>query len=267
MRFIYAHFLILLLTLVAVKSDDVAEEQTKRANTIRSILCEGDEDVRTADWYKCIQCCQSMQPFYTKYDPNALARALVKIDPNASLTGKVDKAEEITGKSDDGYGVNFDEQARDLLCNNPTEYSKVYKNLVLDLKGSLKPDTETEIGLKDFEDKKDRCFSDCREDSKLRTNCDPFVPSYLGPPRPAELTYYNAYIKYGSNSATVAALGPRCDELPITDPDNCIHKPRGYTPLFSNLADFIERSALAKAKQQRDEQEKMVRAGTQGSSP
>lgn len=230
MMFIYSLFLILLLTLVAVKSDEVSDEQSRVVKLITEVMC--DDYNRDSNWYSCIQCCQAMQPAEYKYDPNALARKLLH-------TGVSDDGQVIAAESNDGLGVDFNEKARLLACSFSTEYAIVLKNLEVDLQGPVKNTYADAAGLAEFNSEKISCFTGCEKDPAPKTDCIPFVPSNSAPSGTKALQYYYAYGHHGSNSATVAALDPPCDKLPITDPANCRDKSPPRYIVFAQLADLI----------------------------
>ncbi|KAF9902268.1 hypothetical protein EC991_005088 [Linnemannia zychae] len=221
MKFTYAQLLPLFVILVAVKADDVSDEQNKRVAMIADqVICKEDVD-RTPDWYSCVGCCQGMHEFESRYEPVALARELLH-------TGDAEPGESEPEKTDGGYGVAFNEKARQLICNNPGELGTAYKNVMLDVKGDLKPSVATVEGMADFDSKKLSCFLSCAEDPKPKLHCDPFVPNNSAPGPNEALVYYSLYQRYGSNQAIADALRPACGSLPVTDPDNCRPKFKKY---------------------------------------
>ncbi|KAF8934199.1 hypothetical protein BGZ47_010460 [Haplosporangium gracile] len=209
MKLIYSPILVLAAALVAVKADlDEQELVTK----IHKIVCEETE--HPPEWYSCISCCQGMEPYYSRYDPSALTRDL--LDPNAP-------------KSPDQVGIPFSPETQKILCGGKmVEYATVLKNIILDVKGSLKPETSTVVGMEGFYRNKADCFFECDNNPLPKTDCQPFTPNNAAPGYPAALNYYGLYKKYGSSEAVSKALEPPCDKLPITDPGNCRKKYTKY---------------------------------------
>ncbi|KAG0014814.1 hypothetical protein BGZ80_010209 [Entomortierella chlamydospora] len=201
MKLIYSPILVLAAALVAVKAD--LDEQ-KMATKIHKIVCEKTDP--SPEWYSCISCCQGMEPYYSRYNPSALTRDL--LDPNAP-------------KSPNQVGIPFSLETKNILCNNMVEYATVLKNIILDVKGPLKPETSTAAGMEEFYQNKTDCFVQCDINPLPKTDCQPFTPNNAAPGYPAALNYYGLYKKYGSSGAVAKALEPPCDKLPITDPANC----------------------------------------------
>ncbi|KAF9560157.1 hypothetical protein EC968_006333 [Mortierella alpina] len=211
MKLFYSPILVLAAALVAVKAEKNEEE--KMADEIWDILCKQEVVHPAADtaWYSCITCCQDMEPYYTRYSPSALTRDLVYP----------------TKKNANDVGLPFGPEINKALCANPTEYGTIFKNVVVDVKGSLKPEFSTADKMKVFYDKKLECFKACEEEPP-RSNCPGFTPDLSAPGPPDALTYYSLYKKYGSSTAVADALKVPCDQLPVTDQGNCRKKYTKY---------------------------------------
>ncbi|KAF9929095.1 hypothetical protein FBU30_001881 [Linnemannia zychae] len=205
MKLIYSPILVLAAALVAVKAD---LDDQKVISDIYKIICEETE--HPPEWYSCISCCQGMEPFYARFNPSALTRDL--LDPNAM-------------KRPRQIGIPFSPETQKILCGNMVEYATVLRNIIIDVKGQLKPETSTAAGMTEFYKTKANCFYECDKDPLPKTDCQPFTPNFLKAPginaNPSPLNYYSLYKKYGSSAAVAKALEPPCHTLPITDPDNC----------------------------------------------
>ena len=206
MKFIYSPILVLAAALVAVKAD----REKEMVDKIYNIVCKDPEIEHPPEWYKCISCCQAMEPFYSRFIPTALTRALLV--PNAQV-------------SPDRPGIPFSWTAQKIMCGNMVEYGTFLKNIIIDVKGPMKPETSTSAGMTTFYEEKTACFSACdTDDARPQTHCPPFTSNPSAPGRPDALNYYRLYKKHGSSAAVARALTAPCYTLPITDSNNCRKK-------------------------------------------
>ncbi|KAG0345548.1 hypothetical protein BG004_003607 [Podila humilis] len=103
------------------------------------LMCKDKE--QSADWYKCISCCQGLLPYYTKGDRNPF-----------------DDARYSAYKSKDLSALTLPS-----MCNDPASFAQRFKAAELDLKLEQKPCCVTEDGTNEFMNKKTKCFFECEK--------------------------------------------------------------------------------------------------------
>ncbi|KAI1292662.1 hypothetical protein HDE_06873 [Halotydeus destructor] len=120
-----------------VSGDDAEEEEKKLTKQIGNTVCEDEE--RSKNWYNCIVCCQSINPFKLKKDTECNAEARLGVYETKDM-----KAE-----------------TRDRMCGGMVQYAEQLKKVVMDLKGDIKPCCGTKEGMQDLFDQKLKCFQNC----------------------------------------------------------------------------------------------------------
>ncbi|KAF9929076.1 hypothetical protein BGZ67_006607, partial [Mortierella alpina] len=115
------------------------EDEMELAKKVRANICK-DSD-HTQEWFDCIMCCQGLSP-------------------NKKQEGEDHE------KVKSGISKNTGE-LRDKICGAKENYAAELKD-ILDGKDDTKGSDGTEDGMKDFFEKKMKCFLGCEEDSECR---------------------------------------------------------------------------------------------------
>ncbi|KAG0323863.1 hypothetical protein BG004_003600 [Podila humilis] len=143
--------------------DDPEEVKKKRALAVYDIVCKkergtylhGVASPLRKDFYSCIQCCQSMEPYKALDDPSAIAR------------------QQITGTRE------FNEKSRRDICDNAIlrgRYNAARKAAIEKVTGSLKYTNEKDLA--GFFERKNQCYEFCGTSATPADNplCIPFTP-------------------------------------------------------------------------------------------
>lgn len=149
------------------------------ATFIGATICT-EEKFHNPSWFKCIMCCQSINPFTMKI-PNGETNVEARKDFLEGGDGSLDadgRASCCLAQPLVGFLLFSNIHFKQSLFN---QYNQILKEKVTQMKGPLKPDCVTEAGmLASFQAKLD-CFDFCKAPRADYSEAQKYCPGFQAP--------------------------------------------------------------------------------------